>query len=135
MHAIATTMTTLREKPQETGLVWANGGYATKHAFGVYATTPPLQGFRHESPQNEVDALPRRSVATALEAKGAATIEAYSVMHDRDGTAEKVRAAVLLADGRRAWATSDNTQLGQEMCENEWVGKTVTLDATGDIRV
>jgi acetyl-CoA C-acetyltransferase len=135
MHAIATTMTTLREKPQETGLVWANGGYATKHAFGVYATTPPLQGFRHESPQNEVDALPRRSVATALEAKGAATIEAYSVMHDRDGAAEKVRAAVLLADGRRAWATSDNTQLGQEMCENEWVGKTVTLDATGDIRV
>jgi len=135
MHAIATTMTTLREKPQETGLVWANGGYATKHAFGVYATTPPLQGFRHESPQNEVDALPRRSVATALEAKGAATIEAYSVMHDRDGTAEKVRAAVLLADGRRAWATSDNTQLGQEMCENEWVGKMVTLDATGDISV
>ena len=133
MHAIATTMTTLREKPQETGLVWANGGYATKHSFGVYATTPPLHGFRHESPQSEVDQTPRRAVATALEAKGAATIEAYSVMHDRDGTAEKVRAAVLLADGRRAWATSDNTQLGQEMCENEWVGKTVTLDATGDI--
>ena len=135
MHAIATTMTTLREKPTETGLVWANGGYATKHAFGVYATTPPLHGFRHESPQSEVDALPRRAVATALEAKGAATIEAYSVMHDRDGTAEKVRAAVLLSDGRRAWATSDNTQLGQDMCENEWVGKTVTLDETGDIRV
>ena len=135
MHAIATTMTTLREKPRETGLVWANGGYATKHAFGVYATTPPLHGFRHESPQNEVDALPRRSVATALEAKGAATIEAYSVMHDRNGSVEKVRAAVLLADGRRAWATSDNTQLGTDMCENEWVGKTVTLDATGAISV
>ena len=134
MHAIATTMTKLREKPQETGMVWGNGGYATKHAFGVYATTPPLHGFRHESPQNEVDELPRRAVATALEAKGAATIEAYSVMHDRDGAAEKVRAAVLLADGRRAWATSDNTQLGQEMCEHEWVGKTVTLDETGDIR-
>ena len=135
MHAIATTMTTLREKPTETGLVWANGGYATKHAFGVYATTPPLHGFRHESPQSEVDVLPRRAVATALEAKGAATIEAYSVMHDRDGTAEKVRAAVLLSDGRRAWATSDNTQLGQDMCENEWVGKTVMLNETGDISV
>ena len=135
MHAIATTMTTLREKPTETGLVWANGGYATKHSFGVYATTPPLHGFRHESPQNEVDQTPRRAVATALEAKGAATVEAYSVMHDRNGAAEKVRAAVLLADGRRAWATSDNTQLGQEMCENEWIGKTVTLDATGDISV
>ena len=135
MHAIATTMTTLREKPTETGLVWANGGYATKHAFGVYATTPPLHGFKHESPQSEVDSLPRREVATAIDAQGPATVEAYSVMHDREGAAEKVRASVLLSDGRRAWATSDNTQLGQDMCENEWVGKTVTLDETGDIRV
>jgi len=135
MHAIATTMTTLREKPRETGLVWANGGYATKHAFGVYATTPPLHGFRHESPQDEVDETPRRAVATALEAKGAATVEAYSVMHDRNGSVEKVRASVLLADGRRAWATSDNTQLGTDMCENEWVGKTVILDETGAISV
>jgi acetyl-CoA C-acetyltransferase len=135
MHAIATTMTTLREKPTETGLVWANGGYATKHAFGVYATTPPLHGFRHESPQNEVDELPRRTVATALEATGTATVEAYSVMHNRNGNVEKVRAAVILNDGRRAWATSDNTQLGTDMCENEWVGKTITLDATGDISV
>ena len=135
MHAIATTMTTLREKPQETGLVWANGGYATKHAFGVYATTPPLHGFRHELPQSEVDSLPRREVATAIDAQGPATVEAYRVMHDRDGAAEKVRASVLLADGRRAWATSDNTQLGTDMCENEWVGKTVTLDETGAISV
>jgi acetyl-CoA C-acetyltransferase len=135
MHAIATTMTTLREKPQETGLVWANGGYATKHSFGVYATTPPLHGFRHESPQSEVDSLPRREVATAIDAQGPATVEAYSVMHDRDGAAEKVRASVLLADGRRAWATSDNTQLGTDMCDNEWVGKTVTLDETGAISV
>ena len=135
MHAIATTMTKLREKPQETGLVWANGGYATKHSFGVYATTPNRHGFQYESPQNQVDSLPRRAVATAVEAQGLATVEAYSVMHDRDGAAEKVRAAVLLADGRRAWATSNNTQLGQDMCETEWVGTTVTLDATGDIGV
>ena len=101
----------------------------------MYATTPNPQGFLHESPQNQVDSLPRRAVATAIEAQGAATVEAYSVMHDRDGAAEKVRAAVLLADGRRAWATSNNTQLGQDMCETEWVGTTVTLDETGDIRV
>ena len=27
--------------PGELGLVWANGGYVTKHAFGVYSTRPP----------------------------------------------------------------------------------------------
>ena len=38
MHAIATVVTELRERPGEFGLVWGNGGYATKHAFGVYST-------------------------------------------------------------------------------------------------
>jgi hypothetical protein len=56
-------------------------------------------------------------------------------MHDRDGAPEKVRAAVLLTDGRRAWATSSNKQLGAEMCENEWVGKSISLDATGDLKI
>ena len=43
MHAIATVVGDLREQPGEHGLVWANGGYATKHAFGVYGTEPPAE--------------------------------------------------------------------------------------------
>ena len=46
--------------PASRALVWANGGYATKHAFGVYATAPPAAGFRHDRPQAEIDALPPR---------------------------------------------------------------------------
>ena len=41
MHAIATMADRLRDEPGTTGLVSGNGGYTTKHAFGVYATTPP----------------------------------------------------------------------------------------------
>ena len=61
MHAIATVTKDLREQPGEKGLVWANGGYATKHAFGVYGTEPPADGFRHAYPQDEIDALPGAS--------------------------------------------------------------------------
>ena len=135
MHAIATTMIELRNRPQETALVWANGGYATKHAFGVYATTPPKNGFRHDSPQAQVDALPRRDVATAIQAAGPATIESYSVMHDRHGSPEIVCASVLLKDGRRAWATSSESALAEEMTRGEWVGKLATLDAHGTLHV
>ena len=60
MHAIATMVGELRERPGELGLVWANGGFATKHAFGVYGTEPPAGGFRHANPQGEIDALPSR---------------------------------------------------------------------------
>ena len=87
MHAIATVVGDLRQQPGERGLVWANGGYVTKHAFGVYGTEPPADGFRHDDPQAEIDALPRRELAFAEDAAGPATVEAYTVMHGRDGNA------------------------------------------------
>jgi acetyl-CoA C-acetyltransferase len=134
MHAIATTMEKVRSQPQEKGFVWANGGYATKHSFGVYGATPPTNGFKHDSPQAQVDALPKREVTPTAEAAGPATIEAYSVMHDRSGKPETIRAAVLLANGSRAWCVSNDTNLGVEMCTTEWVGKPVAIDASGQLR-
>jgi len=131
MHAIGTVMRDLRAAPQQTALVWANGGYATKHAFGIYAMTPPANGFRHGSPQKMVNSLPRRAVADAAQAVGPATIEAYSVMHDRHGAPEIVNAAVLLADGKRAWATSSEKDLARAMTIGEWVGTPATLTSDG----
>ncbi len=134
MHAIATTMTDVREHPGSNGLVWANGGYTTKHAFGVYSTTPPAHGFRHAHPQDEIDAMPRRELAEPTDAAGPATIEAYTVMHSRDGDPERALAACLLADGRRAWGTNDDAGIAAALCEGEWVGRSVTLDAAGTLQ-
>jgi acetyl-CoA C-acetyltransferase len=131
MHAIATVMDDLRTRPGERGLVWANGGYTTKHAFGVYSTTPPDAGFRHAYPQAEIDAMPRRELAEGDEAAGPATVEAYTVMHARDGAPETATAACLLADGRRAWGTSADEALVVAMCDGEWVGRAVELDGEG----
>ena len=135
MHAIATVVTELRAKPGEKGLVWANGGYTTKHAFGVYSTTPPANAFRHAYPQDEIDAMPRRELALPADAAGAAPIEAYTVMHDRDGQPEQLLCTALLADGRRAWGSSNDAGLAAACCEGEWVGRSVTLDAAGTVHV
>jgi acetyl-CoA C-acetyltransferase len=132
MHAIATVVDDLRERPGEYGLVWANGGLVTKHAFGVYSTAPTA-GFRHDKPQAQIDELPRRDLATTAEAEGPATIEAYTVMFDRDGRPERSIATCLLDDGRRAWGTSDAADVTVAMCEGEWVGRAVSLDTAGDI--
>ena len=131
MHAIATVMNDLRANPSEKGLVWANGGYTTKHAFGVYATEPPAKGFAYDYPQDVIDAMPRRELAVPADAVGSAVIEGYSVMHDRDGAPERIIASCLLADGRRAWGDSTDASLGREMCAREFVGTTVDLDAAG----
>ncbi len=132
MHAIATVMRDVREKPGALGLVWANGGYATKHSFGVYGTNPPLS-FQHSSPQAEIDALPSRELADVAAAVGEATIEAYTVMHTRDGEPETALAACLLADGRRAWGTSTDAALAAAMCEGEWVGRATRLTDEGEL--
>ena len=135
MHAIATMMQRLREQPGATGLVWANGGYTTKHAFGVYSTTAPAEPFRHAYPQDEIDAMPRRELAPPAEAAGPATIEAYTVMFDREGAPERAIAACLLADGRRAWGDSTDPALAAAMCDGEWVGRDVVLDDAGALHV
>ena len=133
MHAIATVANELRSGVGATGLVWANGGYTTKHAFGVYATTPPKNGFAYDYPQDQIDALPRRSLASPADAAGEMTIEGYSVMHDREGNPERSIASCILADGRRAWADTTDVVIGRDMCTNEWVGRTVRADDSGTL--
>jgi acetyl-CoA C-acetyltransferase len=126
MHSIATVVGELRDRPGQKGLVWANGGYATKHAFGVYSTTPPTDGtFKYAYPQDEIDAMPRRELAEGADGSGDVTVEAYSVMHDRDGQPELGLAACLTADGRRTWGKATDRDLAAAMCEGEWVGRRV----------
>ena len=134
MHAIATAMVRLREQPGERALIWANGGYATKHAFGTYATTPPTGGFKHESLQSEVDALAKRELAVGDDAHGAAVVEAYTVMHDRSGAPERLIAAALLDDGRRAWVNVADAALAAEFTIGEQVGRRVVLRRSGELQ-
>lgn len=101
-HAIATMLAEVR-RSQQPGLVTANSGYLTKHAIGVYAPEPG-ERFRRGSAQAEADAEPTREVTTADD--GEARLEAWTVVHDRDGRPERALAALLLPDGRRALASS-----------------------------
>ena len=127
MHAIATVVADCRRQPTERALVWANGGFCTKHAFGVYSTEPPAAGFRHEDVQATVDALPR--VEVVADHEGPATIEGYTVIHGRDAMPERAYAACRTADGRRAWASTGDAAAMISMVSSEWVGAQVELKA------
>ena len=133
MHAIATAMQRLRAAPDEKALIWANGGYATKHAFGIYAMTPPRDGFRHARPQPEIDALPRRQLALGDDAAGPATVEAYTVMHDRDGAPERLVASAIRPDLRRVWISSTDRAVADSFARGEHVGDHVTLRRSGEL--
>jgi acetyl-CoA C-acetyltransferase len=141
MHAIATMMTRLRNTTgsSEKGFIWANGGYATKHSFGVYSSAPSKNGFRHDSPQQTIDALDKRELASPPEAAsdlvGKVKIEAFTVMHNRDGQPETAIAASLLKDSRRAWATSSDPQVATALSSGEWINREVSLDSAGTLQI
>jgi len=120
MHSIATMAGVLREDPGSVGLVTANGGYLTKHAIGVWSSEPPDRPFRAANPQEEVDALPATTPVERHE--GPVTVEAYTVMHERDGSPDNAVVACRTPDGGRTWGVSRDPDLLRAMCTQELVG-------------
>jgi acetyl-CoA C-acetyltransferase len=129
-HAIATMAGVLRSDPGSLGLVTGVGGYLTKHALGLYSTDPSPSGFRWADAQDDAEPLPRRDLAEEVD--GTAAVESWVVQHGRDGAAERVLAACLLDDGRRAWAWSDDPDTVAEMRTGaEQAGRAVKIDPEG----
>ena len=125
MHSIARMVELLRENPDQKGLITANGGWLTKHAFGVYSGNAPEHPYRHQDLQAQVDASPTREVITNY--VGPATIESYVVMYGADGPVI-ANLACLTPDGKRTWANCDELERLQDMTETEYCGKSVIVN-------
>ena len=112
-------------------MITANGGYLTKHAFGVYSATPPAQDFQFEDVQDAVDAEPTRSVLAVY--YGPATVESYTVMYGADGPKAGHLVCLTPAD-ERVWANIEDPAELAAMTESETCGRAVMVDATGAAR-
>lgn len=130
MHAIARMVEVLRTHPGEIGLVTSNGGFITKHAFGIYASEPPARRFRHAEPQEEIDAMPTRDVA--VDFAGEVDIESYTVMYGADGPMIGL-AACRLDDGRRSWGNTEDPEVLASMVSEEFCGRRARLEQTGTL--
>jgi len=125
MHSIATMATILRSQPGEKGFITANGGYLTKHAFGVYSSEPPKKPFQHKDLQTEVDKVPPRKAVK--EYTGKATVESYTMMYRPDGTPGLGHFSCLLEDGTRTWANCEDMSVLEAMTSEEFCGQKATL--------
>ncbi len=132
LHAIATMADVLRDDPGAVGMCTGNGGYLTKHSFGLYSTDPPpARRYRHARPQGDVDAMPCREADDAY--LGPVTVESYAVVYDRSGAPERAVVPALTPDGRRTWgATTDPATLGA-LVTSEQVGAAAHRDHEGTI--
>jgi len=128
-HSIATMADRLREAPGSVGLVSANGGFITKHAFGVYGTEPPALPFQHADVQAEVDGLPKRELCE--EPDGEITVETWTAMHDRDGNPETGLVVGLLDDGQRAIGTTQDSDALKVLVTEDVAGRRAHVGPDG----
>ncbi|MED5814795.1 acetyl-CoA acetyltransferase [Mycolicibacterium sp. 050232] len=128
-HSIATMAERLVADPGSRGLVTANGGYLTKHSFGVYGTEPPGHEFRWQDVQSEVDAEPVRQLQ--VDFTGTGTVESWTTPVGRDGTLERAFLAVRTPGGGRTLARIVDQSQAEATMSEDIAGAQVRVQADG----
>jgi acetyl-CoA C-acetyltransferase len=128
MHSIATMAELLVANPGRRALITANGGYLTKHSFGVYGTEPHAE-FRWEDTQSAVDREPIRKALVEWEGVGA--VESWTTPFNRNGQPEKAFVAVRTPDGSRALAVIDDPVSAEATVREDIGGAKVAVTADG----
>jgi acetyl-CoA C-acetyltransferase len=131
-HALAALVAAVRDDPGSRGLSTGVGWYCTKHGVAVLGGEPPRAPFARLNPQDAVDAQPW--VEIAGDAEGAAEVEAYTAMFDRDGSASLGIASFRL-DAGRAVAKADDADSLAAIASEDIIGREVALDGAGRFRV
>jgi len=125
-HAIAEMAARCRARPGSTGLVYANGGYLTKHSFGVYSTTP-ADGWARADPagyQAQIDAMTSPVFTETPSAGG--RIETFTVVHEQGRPAFAIVVG-RLDDGRRFLARMDERL--DELIDAPVIGRRIAVQA------
>ena len=135
-QSLATLVGRLREVPG-TGLLYANGGYLGKHAFGIYGTEPPATTFQSIDGAAEVADQPTRTPDPDF--AGAAIVNGYTVRHDRHGQPTEALVAALTpgsdrksdSDSSRVWGGTTDRATLDTLLDGDRVGQPCDLDPTG----
>lgn len=128
MHSIATMAELLRRRPG-CGLITANGGYLTKHSFGVYSSAPPDSGFRWEDVQPIVDREP--TCVARVEWEGPGTVESWTTPFNREGRPERAFLSIRTPDGARTLAVVTDPSAVTETVTADIAGTQVKVAADG----
>lgn len=128
-HSIATMAERLVAAPGTLGLITANGGYLTKHSFGIYGAEPPPREFRWEDVQSEVDREPTRTAL--VDWAGVGTVETWTTPFDREGSPEKAFLAVRTPDDSRVLAVISDAAAAAATVEEDIAGAKVQVNSNG----
>ena len=113
-------------------MITANGGYLTKHAFGIYSSEPPAVDFQYGNMQAEIDVTPKREWLVNHDRE--VMIESCTVMYQA-GEPAVGHAACLTAEGKRTWVNTEGRQLAVEMTQSEFCGRRASINGEGVLSI
>lgn len=126
-HSIAVMAERLRAQPDVIGVTTGISWYMSKHAIGVYSTTPPPNGWRFVETKDEQQKIDETAIQIASDAEGEAVVEAFTVEHDRDTGPARAPIYATLADGRRLAALPADPELAKQLSGRSIVGEKVRV--------
>lgn len=107
-------------------MVVANGGLNSKESVGIYGKEPPAISWAEKDDSKKQEEIYAEELPEPTrEAEGNMTIEAYTIVYDRDGNPQRGIMVGKLANGSRTLAMmkGDKEKLA-ELSNQELVGKT-----------
>src|SRR5262249_16918801 len=107
------------------GMVTANGNYVTKQSAGIYSTVPPAKPFKPRNPAIYQAAIDDdKGPAVTEVAVGEATVETYTVMHERKGPSYAILWGRWREGSRFIANTPSEAGMRREMVDNALFGAT-----------
>lgn len=130
MHGIVEVVEFVRQKAGAFGLVYANGGWMSKHSVGVYSTRPSnsWKPFDSTALQSALDRLPKKVIE--YRPRGEALLESYIIEYVKGEPVVALIVASMKDTGRRCYAISNpkDTQTFKRMVDEDCLGETVFID-------
>lgn len=131
MHAIAALVENLRKDRNSFGLVYANGGWMSKHAVGIYSAqvfedewqsqdSGPFQAAVDEGPKVKINRRPR----------GEAILETYTVHYFKGFPLKAIIVGRLKDSGERFYATTvmADSETVQALANKDLIGSTIFVE-------
>ncbi len=135
MHGIVSLVEKLRTDPGNFGLIYANGGWMSKHSAGIYSTEPLARGWAPCSSKN-LQALVDNDFRPGIEyqPRGKAEIESFIINYDKGTPANATIIGCLDTTKKRFMAVVDAKDLDvlEHMQTSDPLGKSIYVTANSD---
>lgn len=125
LHGLVCMVERLRRRPGDAGMVVGVGGMIDSFSVGIYGAG------EEELQIHAVPPDPAPAVSTARVGEGPATVEAMTVVHDRERGPVAAPVIARLPDGRRLGARAADETLAADLAGRSLVGEKVQLATSG----